>query len=647
MEYGFDIPRFFADGTRQGTLPVLRALTMSTPHPLLKHREELRLDALNRYCLLDTQPEDAFDRITKLAARRLRTPVAFVCLVDRERIWFKSRFGIDLPELPYVLEHEDLPFLPQQAIWVQDTRRSQSGFWRRRELRHLQFFAAAPLTTYHGYTLGSLCVMGPEPRRPAVKGLGELQDLATTLMRRIETRRLELRFRKNRSVFRPKRKAPSPPRPETLDPLTALPDRHTLLDRLDRLMEASRPPQGSLLLFDLEEFRRFNADHGYHTGDRLLVDLAQRLVGLRGPRDMAARLGSDEFALLLPEAHTGKEARRAQRTLEDLLARPFPVHPREVSLATRVCSVTFSQRHHNAEDILRDAEAALAERRQEPSGPVQLIRTTQGSPETKPSLREELQRALDGDELRLAYQPIVDLRRGRVRGFESLVRWQHPERGLLRPKHFLAAAADNGLLPKITRWTLGEACAQLARWRHRFPFEARWTVSVNVDSRALDLELAQTVGDLLRRHGLRGGDLNLEITEHAMVEGSPKTTAAFQAFRDQGIALHIDDFGTGFATLDYLRSLPGSTVKIDRSFVTEMLIDARQYQIVRSIVELAHNLHMKVVAEGIETEPLRRALADMGCDFGQGFFFSRPLTVERLEGLLESGALWLLETQVH
>jgi len=624
---------------------------MDALNQMQHHQEELRLEALGRYRLLDTAAEGSFDSITRLAALRLRTPIAVVSLVDRSRAWFKSRHGLDVKEVPYHLT-SDTPLLPDEALWISDTQNAADCHLPEEIAQGVRFYAAAPLKTYHGFNLGTLSVMDYRPRDLNPRELGELQDLAASVMKQIETRRLKFRFRRSHSMFQPKakRRCRSAPtyRTPTFDPLTALPDRHTLMDRLGRLLGAGDHATGALLVVDVDRFRILNGELGYAVGDQVLTEVARRLEALKGSQDTVARLGSDEFALLLPTVITGPAALKAARRLRDHLVRPVRLTSGEMVVSVRVGAASIGERYMHPDEVLRDAELALAGARSEEAATCQLFDATRHRFEAdNDRLAGALRQAFDKDELRLAYQPIVHLESGRVQGFEALVRWQHAERGLLKPSQFLPTIFSTGLLPTLTRWTLSQACAQLGRLRQRFPHEPRWTVSVNLDCRQLETTLVDTILDLLEKHGLHPGDLRLEITENAMVEHCEAASETLELLREKGIALHIDDFGTGYATLSYLRSLPGSTVKIDRSFVTEMLSDPRQYEIVRSVIDLAHSLHMEVVAEGIETEPIRDALEALGCDLGQGFFFSRPLAAEKLEELIESGGLWLTETLVH
>ena len=365
-------------------------------HPRVQQqREELRLEALGRYRLLDTAPEESFDRITKLAAIRLKAPIATVGLVDRDRVWFKSRYGLDLEETPFDVLASD-PLLPDEPLWIGDTRNTREALPR--ELSHsVRFYAAAPLKTYNGFTLGSLCVMDEEPHAFDPQLLGELSDLATSLMRQIETRRLKMRYHRSRSVFRPKaqrhHKAASPHRQTshrgtpretwpcgetrnvTTDRVTGLMDRFSMLDRLDQWHSGSvgETSEGALLLIDIQGFRRFNQQHGYEAGDKILVEIGRRLERLASPGEIVTRLESDRFGLFAQQIHGLEHARDLMRHVKRELSRSFSLgqvdHRIEVRVAGTLArteagsaseETSFRRLSHH---LLSQAEQALAEAR--------------------------------------------------------------------------------------------------------------------------------------------------------------------------------------------------------------------------------------------------------------------------------------------
>lgn len=613
------------------------------------HREEdLRLAALERYRLLDTPPEATFDRITRRAAERLQAPFALFSLVDRDRIFIKSRYGLDLEQIRRVPRRRHTPLLPDDVLWVSDSAvydlfRSLRGFDAAAMIR---FYAAAPLITYDGFTLGTLSVMAPEPRDEDRELKRELGELAGSLMREIETRRLLRRLEtpEGESAGEPKIQIAGD------DDLTGLATRHELFDQLARELELTRrrdAPGSVLLVLAVDRFMAINGSLGYAIGDRVLREVARRLERSLPSGATVARLGGDEFAVLA----TGLGAGDAHRLADDLQTRlrwPMRLDGRRVSVSASIGIARLDEDYSRPDEVLRDAEIAMARAKAGGGARYELFDVTRhGAKVVQLELETELRGALARGELRLHYQPIVDLDAGAVLGFEALVRWQHPRRGLLRPRDFLATADAVGLMPAITQWTLEHACRQLVDWQQRFG-RPDWTMSVNIDSRLLtEHGFANRVDRVLRTSGLAPSSLNLEVTETAMMSSSPESGALLGRLRDRGIALHIDDFGTGYATLSYLHRVPGRALKIDASFITDMTGDQRHHEIVRSIIGLAHKLGLEVIAEGVETPLHLQALRDLGCDHGQGFYFSRPLDPASLEELLAADVPWIEEAVVN
>ncbi len=607
-------------------------------------REDLRLAALGRYRLLDTPPEEPFDRITRRAAERLQAPFALFSLVDRDRVFVKSRHGLDLEQVKRVPRRRHSPLLPEEVLWVNDAA-VHDCFKSLRDFDAadmIRFYAAAPLVTYDGFTLGTLSVMAPEPRDEDLGLKHELGQLAFQLMRKIETRRLL------RRLETPESEAAGGAEPSAGDDaLTGLATRHELFDRLSREIELTHrrdAPDTVLLVLAVDRFMAINGSLGYATGDRVLREVARRLERSVPAGTLACRLGGDEFAVLA----TGLGSDDATRLADDLQTRlrwPMRQGGRRVSVSASIGIARIDEGTSRPDEVLRDAEIAMARAKAGGGARHELFDVARhGSNVAQLELETELRGALARGELRLHYQPIVCIESGTVRGFEALVRWQHPRRGLLRPRDFIALADAVGLMPAITEWTLERACRQLADWRLRFGDRRAWTMSVNIDARLLtESGFAGKVDRVLRTSGLTPSSLNLEVTETAMMSTSAESTAMLGRLHNRGIALHIDDFGTGYATLSYLHRVPGRALKIDASFITDMTCDQRHHEIVRSIIGLAHKLGLQVIAEGVETPLHLQALRDLGCDHGQGFYFSRPLDPASLAELLAAETPWIDE----
>ena len=437
----------------------------------------------------------------------------------------------------------------------------------------------------------------------------------------------------------------------TSDPLAALDGRRALLDRLAAEIESTRrlaAAGSALLVLGLDRLKTINGSLSYAAGDQALVETSRRLAGAIRATDFLAHLGGDEFAILLSGLGQASEAQELAAEILDRLRWPIRLAQRQVSVTSSTGIVWIDEQYSRADEVLRDAEIAMERAKSSGRGRSELFDPSRhGAGVEQLKLATDLRGAIERGELRLHYQPIVELRSGRIRNFEALVRWHHPRRGLLRPREFISLADAIGLMPEICQWTLDNACRQLALWRQRFPFEP-WTMSVNIDSRHLvEPGFVDRIDRILSRERITPSCLSLEITESAMLTSSHLATAVLHRLKDRGIQLHIDDFGTGYATLSYLHRIPGQAVKIDASFITRMLHDDRHLEIVRSIIGLAHNLDLEVVAEGVETPPQLRRLRKLGCDHGQGFYFSRPLEPESLEVLLGAEMQWIDEADHH
>ena len=633
------------------------------------HPEDRRLAALHRYRLLDTPSEEALDRITRRTARRLGTPFALLSLVDRDRVFIKSRHGLDLRQLERVPRRRHTPLLPEEVLWVNDGA-AYDCFKSLRDFdaaKLIRFYAAAPLVTYDGFILGTLSVMGHEPRDedPALKR--ELARLAGAMMREIETRRLRQRLETHEATTRrppattsrqsssarldrkrpaaPATAAPAKPVTAGTDDLTGLATRHGLFTRLDHELErASRTGARNAVLWvvAIDRFRTINGCHGYAIGDQVLREVARRLERAVPAPALVARLGGDQFAVLASGFSNASDTEQLAAEIQNRLRWPMRLAGHRVSVSSSIGITQVDEHYARSDEILRDGEIAMARAKAAGGARSEMFDPSDhGSSVEQLELETELRGALRREELRLHYQPIIDLASGRLRGFEALARWQHPRHGLLRPKSFIGLAATAGMIPAISKWSLERACHQLADWQRQFPLGSQWTMSINVDSRHLtEPGFADTIDRVLRASGLAPSSLILEVTETAMMSSSPRATAVLHRLKRRGIALHIDDFGTGYATLSYLHRVPGRALKVDASFVTEMLADERHHEIVRSIVGLAHNLGLEVIAEGIETPLHLEALRDLGCDHGQGFYFSRPLDPASLEELLATDTSW-------
>ena len=424
----------------------------------------------------------------------------------------------------------------------------------------------------------------------------------------------------------------------THDSLTGLPNRALLLDRLDRALAAARAdgPGSAVLYLDLDHFKDVNDSRGHDAGDRLLVAVAARLRGALGARDTLARLGGDEFAILLAGVtEAGTAARVAARVLAALAA-PLQLdgeaHTTDGSIGIVLATATYER----PEDVLRDADVALYRAKDAGRGGYALFDPAmQAALLDRLALERDLALAAERGELRVCYQPKVDLATGRTTFIEALVRWQHPTRGLVPPGEFIALAEESGLIVPVGRWVLAEACRQVVAWDMAHPTSAVPALAVNLSPRQFrDPGLVDDVAAILATTGLPAARLVLEVTESAAMERIDETLATLRALKALRVGLALDDFGTGHSALAYLRQLPLDTLKIDRSFFAD---NPANRAIVGAVTALAHGLGLEVTAEGLETAAQVAWAREAGCDRGQGFYFARPLPADQVATLWTGG----------
>ena len=413
------------------------------------------------------------------------------------------------------------------------------------------------------------------------------------------------------------------------DPLTGLPNRALLLDRLrSALARSSRSPSLTGVLFiDLDRFKVVNDSLGHAEGDRLLVEAAQRLDRALRPGDTVARLGGDEFVVLCEELEQESEALRLAERLHRELLMPFTLVGEERHLITASIGVALARvGEADPEALLQNSDAAMYRAKNQGGGRHELFDETMRA-RVFERLRTErtLHHAIDHDQLRLHYQPMVSLYDRSRHGVEALVRWQDPERGLVAPDQFIPLAEESGLILQIGNWVLREACRQGARWRAELGRAAPLPVNVNLAARQLAQEdLAEMIAGALSEAGLNPRDLSLEITETALLECAETPARTLAALRELGVQVLLDDFGTGYSSLSYLRQFPVDVLKIDRSFIAGLGDRPEASAIVQAVVGMGHALGLEVLAEGIETEAQAREVTRLGCDLGQGFLFARP-----------------------
>jgi diguanylate cyclase (GGDEF)-like protein len=430
------------------------------------------------------------------------------------------------------------------------------------------------------------------------------------------------------------------------DALTELPNRVALLEALDEALvrNKAKDRRVGLVLLNLDHFKVVNDSLGHDVGDRLLTVVAQRAQKLMRGGDMLARVGGDELAIVCNSARGPEDVLALGERVRQAFDAPFRVDGRELYLTASVGVVVSEGTDDAAIRMLRDAEVAKYEAKQRGRGCGCVVLFAEPMRERAVARLEtevSLRRALLRNEFRVLYQPVVRFDSSEVIGFEALLRWEHPERGLMLPIDFLSVAEDTGLIVPIGAWVLREACTQAAIWAVEAAGQPPLSVSVNLSARQLgDPGLLDTVDRALTASGLDPSLLVLEITESMLMEDSDGAVAVLQALTDRGVKIGIDDFGTGQSSLGYLKALPVHTLKIDRSFTDGLGTDPEDSAIVSTVVHLGHALGIIVTAEGIETPVQLSELQALGCDLGQGFYFALPQPSEVVRALVHHRFPW-------
>ncbi|MGQ0521329.1 MAG: putative bifunctional diguanylate cyclase/phosphodiesterase [Actinomycetota bacterium] len=410
------------------------------------------------------------------------------------------------------------------------------------------------------------------------------------------------------------------------DTLTGLPNRTLVLDRLDHaLARLARGRRSVGVLFvDLDRFKVVNDTLGHSVGDEVLVRIGERLQAAVRPGDTVGRLAGDEFVVVCEEVETCAVLQVAER-IAAAIASPMPLYGRE-SVLTASIGIALAAGGGRAEDVLRDADVAMYRAKERGRDRIEVFDAAiRARLLERLEMEQALRRALQHGELRLHYQPIVRAADNELLGVEALVRWEHPDRGLVAPADFIPLAEESGLITRIGRWVLIEACSQLGRWQDADPQLAALTIGVNLSARQFtDPGIVAIVAEALHRAGIAPGALTLEITESVLMEEVEATADTLRALKELGVGLSIDDFGTGYSSLSYLKRFPVDSLKIDRSFVDGLGIDSEDHAIVNAVVSLAHALGLDVVGEGVETEVQLRELRRLGCDAVQGYLVGHP-----------------------
>ena len=575
-----------------------------------------------------TSLEDARDRLIQI----VEATSDLIVIGDRDgRLTYANAAAADVflgPDIGAVdaddgpmasLERADVSITDRFPAWARD-------LWRREVM---------PTLEADGLWRGDLAVV-----TPSEDGVEDIPVSLVAVGHRDEAGRLEYvsaitRDLRERQAFEARLRHQS-----THDAITGLPNRALLVDRLEvALARAGRTGSGVALLFcDLDHFKVVNDSLGHEVGDDILRESARRLEATLRPGDTVARFGSDEFVLLCTDLDGEDDAAAVAEEVRRAFARPLAAGDSEVS-ATVSCGIAYAPGGRGPgdpvippESLIRDAGAAMHRAKERGRDRFELFdHDVRRQALERLDTEQALRRALEAGELRVQYQPEISVRSGAIVGFEALVRWQHPERGLIGPAEFVAVAEHTGLIVPLGRWVISEACRQLGHWHASIAPDA--FMAVNVSARQLaDPEIIDVLGEALEEAAVEPHRLEVEVTESVLMDDVERSTECLTALKELGVGLVVDDFGTGYSSLSYLRRFPVDKVKVDRSFVAGLGANDEDAAIVNAVVNLAHNLGLEAVAEGVESPVQLDALRELGCEYAQGFHLGRPVPPASIVG---------------
>jgi diguanylate cyclase (GGDEF)-like protein len=428
------------------------------------------------------------------------------------------------------------------------------------------------------------------------------------------------------------------------DSLTGLPNRNFFIDNLRDLLQKSRSSSEcnfAVLFLDLRSFKTINDSLGHSLGDRLIKKVGTRMSAMAGEDDVVARFSGDKFGITLTDLLSKDEATSFADRLAKRLAEPYTLDGRQVFTSVKIGIAYGNSQYPEAEDILRDADIAMYYAKDNDENYVIFDQKMHVRAVTRLQLETDLRYAIERNEFELYYQPIVGLSNSTLIGFEALVRWRHPQRGLVAPNEFIPISESTGLIIPITLQVLHSACAQVVKWQDRSPTGRPLSVAVNLSGKHFGHPaLVDQIKTVIAETGIDPGCLKLELTESAVMESAETAILMLKQIKETGVQISIDDFGTGYSSLSYLHRFPIDQLKVDRTFVSAMEENSENGEIVRTIIALAKALDLKVVAEGIESVHQFHQLRILGCEYGQGYLFSKPLPIADIERLLADRHRW-------
>jgi diguanylate cyclase (GGDEF)-like protein len=593
----------------------------------------------------DNLPEESYERVARLAAGLLHAPIAIVSLLDEDRHVVKSSVGLTgrsrvwrrVPlaqrfarqavssRKPVVIsEAADIP--PGGAAKPEGATKSPDGV----------AYAVAPILTVDGMAIGTIAVVDPSPHTWSQAEIESLSDLADSVVTEMELR----------SDLTAKRETQEHLLYSTLhDALTGLPNRSLFTERLRHSMHRNaRHPDDmfAVLFLDLDRFKDVNDNLGHFAGDELLRAVARRLEACLRPEDTVARLSGDEFAILLESISETSDAGRVAERIEEALSFPINLGGAEITTSASMGIVTSSMSQEQPEQLLRSADMAMYRAKAAGRARYEMFdRAMHTDALARLQLETDLRRAVEQGEFRLHYQPLVSLRTGRITGLEALLRWEHPIRGLVQPSDFIPIAEETGLIIRIGRWVLNEACRQLSEWQKAHPRDEPLSIGVNLSVKQFSQpDLLDQLASVIRTSGIAPDCLRLEITEAALIDKGGAAMPLLTQIKQLGAQVYLDDFGTGYSSLIYLHRLPIDAIKIDRELVGTMDTDDKNLRLVRTILTFAQIIGVRAEAEGICSAEQLRELRALKCEHGQGYLFSAPIPHDAVDEVLEADPVW-------
>jgi len=585
---------------------------------------------------LDGALAAALERVARIAATSLRVPSAAVLLLGHDRRCFAGaseahpwlsrdpgalfRTGLATTVLQ---SEKPLALADAGTCGVEDGAESPGSLG-------IAGFLGIRVAGTSGEPLAIVVAIDASPREWTADEVEHFTEIAASAVTEIELQRRTVEAERIERQLR---------HDALHDGLTGLPNRACFVERLRHAGERARrhaEDSFAVLFVDLDHFKVVNDSFGHLAGDELLVEVARRLSGCLRSVDTLARLGGDEFALLLEEVREPSDAARVAERLQVALRSPMTIRDSEVFTSASIGIALYGRADDAPQHLLRSADLAMYRAKEHGRSRFEMFDPAMHiAAMDRLRMEMDLRRAIERDQLLLHYQPVFSLSTGGVVAVEALIRWQHPDRGLIPPLEFIPIAERTGLIGDIGRWVISRACQQLKSWERDFGYAAPQSVWINVSPKQFaQRDLAEQVGELFASMSFEPRRIKFEITESIMLEDIELATRTLGALRRLGVQVFMDDFGTGYSSLTYLGRLPLDGIKVDRSFVSQMGNDNRQAQLVGTIITLIRNLGLEPIAEGVETDQQARLLREMGCAFAQGFVFCRPVPAREIDELL-------------